>query len=95
MTDIHSTRIPSFRCPECGYSIDTAGTLDPRGPKVVRPRPGDISVCINCGDVAVFDEALKRRPSTLAERSAAGPDLERVVSFIALRGPIPQGKTRK
>lgn len=42
----------SGRCPKCGYIFDQAMDLDDSGSK---PKEGDISFCINCGAVGMFD----------------------------------------
>lgn len=44
-------------CVECGHSVDRAS-----GP--VKPEPGDKTLCIRCGSLNVFDDAmLLRRPT--------------------------------
>jgi len=38
-------------CPRCGYQMDTAECfLEPKAD----PKPGDISICMNCGDLLKF-----------------------------------------
>lgn len=57
---IISQRTPVSKC-VCGYTLDGAN-----GPGLVRP--GDLSVCFNCANVAVFDENRSVRPLTEAEK---------------------------
>jgi hypothetical protein len=40
-------------CPKCGAVIDAATAVDPDDKDV--PRTGDISICIKCGWVMIFD----------------------------------------
>lgn len=45
-------------CPSCGYMLDRVSSLyDPRA----TPKPGDITVCINCKKPLIFGEALRLR----------------------------------
>jgi DNA-directed RNA polymerase subunit RPC12/RpoP len=42
-------------CPHCGYKVDRATRLaDARV-----PRPGDIAICMNCGEFNQFGEQLE------------------------------------
>lgn len=43
-------------CPTCNYLTDTAVTPD--GTPVM-PEPGDVSVCIQCGEILQFDRSMK------------------------------------
>jgi len=42
-------------CPTCGYEPDYASNMTGKA----SPRPGDYSLCINCGTLLVFDDDLK------------------------------------
>lgn len=42
------------RCPYCGYFSDRATHLE----EEVTPEKGDLSFCINCGNVSKFDNNL-------------------------------------
>lgn len=54
MTDPRQDITPSS-CPSCGYHLDAAShTTDAD----TRPTPGDYSVCINCGELLRFTEAM-------------------------------------
>lgn len=39
-------------CPTCGYAIDAATLLNYGD---ARPAAGDLSLCLNCGALLVFD----------------------------------------
>ncbi len=58
-----SFRLAPDRCPACGLAIDAASnTWNNR-----KPKPGDATMCIQCGAWAIFDPHMKLRPPTLAE----------------------------
>lgn len=77
---VTTTPTPECPCPACGapvrYATSTHGDH--------APSPGDVSVCLECAAVNVFGEDLTLRPSTLAERSACGPELDCVVQGVLL-----------
>jgi uncharacterized OB-fold protein len=53
-------KIPESPCPNCGKVCDAAtGDRD--------PNPGDASLCLYCGHLTVYDDALKMREPTDAE----------------------------
>lgn len=43
-------------CPACGYHINAATRVDKNLPD--QPKPGDYTVCINCGCMGVFNVNL-------------------------------------
>lgn len=68
------SRIPAHPCPRCGYPIDTAtaasyptsdGETEP-----VKPRSGDLTVCLWCGAPMEFRESGDPRWLTLDELNA-------------------------
>jgi hypothetical protein len=75
------------RCPGCGYRTDAVGGVsDPDA----RPSPGDTSICMNCGHVAVFTET-GLRVATMGELIEAmlDPDVRETVQRIHALGFIP------
>lgn len=58
MKDEHMTLLPKSPCPNCGEVLDAAThpTED------VAPTPGDLTMCIKCGEFFSFDDGLKFRP---------------------------------
>jgi hypothetical protein len=58
-----TTRTPACRCPYCGRKLSAASHFS----EEVAPHPGDISICIGCGEVLLFDEGLRVRRPTTAE----------------------------
>lgn len=60
-----STRIPPAECPKCGYFIDATSEAYNYGG--MKPRPGDISMCIGCGHATIFRKDLTRREPSKEE----------------------------
>ena len=56
--------LPEAVCTVCGYQMSAASVL---GKKQERPRPGDISVCISCGEIHVFTTEMTLVIPTIAE----------------------------
>ncbi len=50
-------------CPQCGTKFNQATHLS----KDVQPKPGDMSLCINCGTILKFKNNLTVRLATLEE----------------------------
>jgi len=56
---MRENQLPECQCPYCEAKLDTATDLKTN----VMPKPGDISVCINCAQVLVFaDDLTLRKP---------------------------------
>lgn len=49
--EIKTTKTISMNCPWCGYHLDAATGLN-------KPKPGDVSVCINCLNLLVFNDQI-------------------------------------
>lgn len=47
-----SRRIPGSNCLSCGRLLDCASVLD--NPNKKKPKPGDFTICIDCGHVMGF-----------------------------------------
>lgn len=57
------TKLPSQICPFCGYRFDAATGLDPD----TIPKAGDISLCLCCMEIGIYDEQLFVRKATSDE----------------------------
>jgi hypothetical protein len=55
-----STVIPEQNCPACAKPISTASHLT----EAVSPKPGDFTICFNCGTVLRFRRELRIAPTT-------------------------------
>jgi hypothetical protein len=47
-------RTPETECPNCGYKLDAVGNFEGDS----APKPGDASMCINCGELLEFDKDM-------------------------------------
>jgi hypothetical protein len=54
--------LPLSRCPTCGYTSNAAKQIEGHSNS---PTPGDISVCIKCGEALCFTETLHVRLAEL------------------------------
>lgn len=59
---LKTTRHTETRCQVCGHVLDASSSVDGAIPK-----PGDISVCIDCGTILTFDGSLRLRIATDGE----------------------------
>jgi len=50
-----SYRVPESNCTSCGERLDAAGTMCEGTPA---PKPGDITICVVCGQVMQFTDTL-------------------------------------
>jgi hypothetical protein len=71
-------RTPSNLCPHCGYLIDSATAAS--GPAVA-PRPGDLAICLNCGEGNMYADDLRLRPMRDDERASLEPEHQRLLVF--------------
>jgi hypothetical protein len=59
--DANGGIIPSDRCPICAYEFDAASGMT----HDARPKPGDVSLCIKCGEVLEFASDMRVRQASL------------------------------
>jgi hypothetical protein len=71
--------IRETQCPECGYKIELAVTVTEV--ELRAPKPGDVSVCFNCGQLSVWDKERRLRRPSLEETEIFIRD-QRIVSAI-------------
>jgi hypothetical protein len=60
--------LPARKCPTCGYEMDGTARIRDRDDKVMGdlpPEVGDITLCVNCGEVLEFTEGLKLQLASL------------------------------
>lgn len=58
------TAVPPALCDECGFLLNGVTAADGSD---LKPKQGDISICLNCGAPAVLDATLRRRPLGLTD----------------------------
>ena len=49
---------PDGNCFTCGHKFDVSSGGERK------PKPGDFSICINCGELGVYDDSLRIVPPT-------------------------------
>lgn len=83
-----TTQVPECTCPCCGYKLSAATPVE----GTHNPRPGDVSVCLNCGHMLQFTDNLSVKSVTEDEFITFPLEtqsvLTRVMRLIHLRGPI-------
>ena len=58
-----NAKLPESKCAKCGYKMDGATNVHDQN---LRPKAGDVSLCLHCGAIGIFDVAQKvRQPSEL------------------------------
>lgn len=81
--------LPTSQCPDCGYATDSSTHV---GVENHEPRPGDLSVCINCGYVSIFNDILVLKPLPTNLWDQLHPEtvdtLAKATAFIRVRGRI-------
>jgi len=85
--EIRHTRVPKVGCPGCGAPNDTASAEDGA------PKPGDFSVCFECGCVLRFGEDLVTRAATAEDWAEAPPQLARMQDLRLLQLHIARRTT--
>lgn len=83
--------LPISVCPSCGYRMDAATAVDAADP--ARPRPGDYSICLDCGSILVFLADYTHRLMT--EEEAANLEDETRIQFQRIRKALLQVTMRK
>ena len=79
-------------CPACGYAADRTVSIDTSA----RPKPGDASLCMSCGEASIWQDGMLLRLPTEKEASELSWDSRIWIAqkYIRARGPIPwKGKS--
>jgi len=72
--------LPTCTCTTCGKDLDAA--TDPTGD--ARPKVGDVSICVYCATLNVYDNDLRFRKPSEAELKEIQKDanIQRLISII-------------
>jgi hypothetical protein len=86
-----SFRHTESRCPQCDYRLD--GSTHVQGQNPGPPEEGDVSICINCGQVLIYDAEVRLRKATvrdIGDLMSGNPEgwvvIEKAQMFIRRRG---------
>lgn len=89
--DASGNPLPTSACPTCGYRPECASTITG---KAARPRPGDLSLCGNCGEMLAFDVNMNLEIAPLSGLMSLAAkqrwQIGVVQKLIRQRGRIPQ-----
>lgn len=72
------------QCPWCNHRVDAATAIED-GPK---PKPGDLTICVACGEWSAFAEGLALRKPSQEEFTYIGedPDCRKVrAAWVAMK----------
>jgi hypothetical protein len=64
MADDIGVVVPESQCPECGHRFDRASDSEFSG---LTPAPSDIILCIKCGAILQYDDAMHPQVFTALE----------------------------
>lgn len=89
---LDSVHTVESKCSLCGYVFDCAAGLTAPVPK-----PGNVSLCMRCGAIGIFETGLSVRLATDDEvadimKSNVGPVIRK--SQAVIRSPAMQGRFR-
>jgi len=83
-------KMPECACPHCGHKFNAA--TSPTGDD--RPNPGDISVCIECRKISVFNDDLTTRKPSGEELMKFARD-PRITLTQVILADLPPGMKKK
>ena len=75
-------RIPESRCLDCGHVL--TGAARAPGQPVTKPRPGDVTICLECGHIQAFADDLTMRALSEEEMTEIAGDPEIVAMVNAI-----------
>lgn len=81
-----TSRQPSCACIACGKDLDAATGVTKAG----GPKSGDVSICLYCGNIAIFGKHRRLRPPTDAEMATIVKD-PRVIEMQQARAEVMKG----
>lgn len=89
--DAYGNPLPPSKCPVCGKTVDAA-TPFIKGQEKARPRPGDVTVCVGCGEICAYTDEMTLRRAELNDLMKM-PESDRemigkVQDMIKHAGPI-------
>lgn len=70
--DDATPRIPQAKCPHCDHVLNAASVPGRRRPP--EPVEGDLSVCLGCGEVLMFDARQRLNKTTAAILAGLDPN---------------------
>lgn len=89
-----TAEIPQQDCPACGHAFALATVM--RG-SARMPKPGDLSVCIRCGEFLAFGVGLVLVRASLDDVGSlpASQRFDLMLASAAIKGRVAQGFGRR
>lgn len=84
-----SVEVPENTCLNCGYLIDRARVCDS---PITRPRPNDVTICMKCGEILIFDHELKFRKPNKDDLDSIATDTNLLLNIVMAKTAILQVK---
>jgi len=81
--------VPENTCLCCGYIIDRACVCDS---PITRPRPNDVTICMKCGEIMIFDHELKFRKPNKDDLLSIGGNSKLMFDIVMAKTAIHQIK---
>ena len=82
-------------CPTCGYFANAVSSII----RHAQPKPGDVSVCLSCGELNVFLDDMSFRPATAEDWQDLSDEQVTAISLaqvhISERGQIKRRSTKQ
>jgi hypothetical protein len=89
-----TTILSMSSCPRCGYGVDAATAAYGN----VQPKPGDVSICLNCAALMQFNDDLKLGPGPESLLDELPADKRRLIErgrrYIRERGRFDEARRR-
>ncbi len=86
----HKPPLPASKCPSCRYETNCSSVI--YAPAPCTPKPGDTSICLNCGQLRTYQADLTLRKISpeeikgLMEDSDAWAATEKARELVRQRG---------
>lgn len=83
-TPLIGDRVPASECPTCRNVMDAATGIGTPGAGPKRPEPGDITICLCCGTLLVYDLEMQLvfPPEDIRKQIEADPDYKAFLDTI-------------
>lgn len=78
--------IAECACWRCGYIFNAATCVN----KTAKPKPGDTSICVQCGEIGVYNKKLQVTKPTAAQlqKFEADPEIREAQAEVRLAALI-------
>jgi hypothetical protein len=94
-----TTKMPAQHCLACGNTVDAASNIEKKEPSGVvglrahRPKPGDVTLCIRCGCIMIWNKRMQFRYPTKAELKHLAADQRVTLALAAIETINKRGVT--